>query len=146
MWLGQQRGYLTDWFTQRWVEYTGRRLNPSEVLWLGGPIGNTKKIGKESVTEIAEHEGLILDNSSERRGLLTRFDCLDGPEFTSQNVTSAVGEFYENTASYEMNAWAQWCGLFKPFGLLLALIFSRRLQQLNVPLSGLDVSGTPSTS
>ena len=34
----------------------------------------------------------------------------------------------------------QWNGLFRPFGGLLAILFSRRLQQLNVPLSGLDTS------
>lgn len=140
MWLGQQRGYSTDWFTQRWVEYTGRRLNQEELLWLNGPTGNTKRIGKESVTEIAEHDDLVLDRETDHRGLLTRFGSLDGPEFSSQQVAKEVGEFYEQTSLYEMNAWAQWCGLFKPFGLLLALIFSRRLQQLNVPLSGLDTS------
>ena len=122
------------------MEYTGRRLNPSEALWLDGPIGNTKKIGKESVTEIAASDDLVLDKESDQRGLLSRFDCLDGSDFSSQGVAKEVAEFYEQTSSYEMNAWAQWCGFFKPFGLLLALIFSRRLQQLNVPLSGLDTS------
>ena len=48
--------------------------------------------------------------------------------------------FYEQTSNYELDAWAQWCGAFRPFGSLLALLFSRRLQQLNVPLSGLDTS------
>jgi hypothetical protein len=36
--------------------------------------------------------------------------------------------------------WSQWCGVFRPFGWTLAILFSRRLQQLNVPLSGLDTS------
>jgi hypothetical protein len=36
--------------------------------------------------------------------------------------------------------WAEWCGGFRPFGSLLAMVFSRRLQQLNVPLSPLDTS------
>jgi hypothetical protein len=34
----------------------------------------------------------------------------------------------------------EWCNAFRPFGALLAFIFSRRLQQLNVPLSALDTS------
>ena len=34
--------------------------------------------------------------------------------------------------------WSEWCGAFRPFGGALAAIFSRRLQQLNVPLSALD--------
>ena len=44
------------------------------------------------------------------------------------------------TAAYELDSWAEWCGAFRPFGRLLALLFSRRLQQLNVPLTGLDTS------
>jgi hypothetical protein len=140
MWLGQQRGYSTDWFTQRWVEYTGRRLDQAEALWLEGPVGNTKKIGKESVAEIAEQGDLLIDRDSDPRGLLTRFNLLDGSDFSSQAVAKEVAEFYEHTSMYEMNTWAHWCGFFKPFGVLLALIFSRRLQQLNVPLTGLDTS------
>src|SRR5262249_44202799 len=48
--------------------------------------------------------------------------------------------FYEQTAAYKLDAWSEWCGFFRPFGWLLAVLFSRRLQQLNVPLSGLDTS------
>jgi hypothetical protein len=36
--------------------------------------------------------------------------------------------------------WSEWCGWFKAFGWVLARLFSRRLQQLNVPLSNLDTS------
>jgi hypothetical protein len=47
-----------------------------------------------------------------------------------------------NTASpiYNLDAWGESSGKFKPFGRLLAVLFSRRLQQLIVPLSGLDTS------
>jgi hypothetical protein len=55
-------------------------------------------------------------------------------------VSKGVRHFYEHTAAYELDAWSEWCGAFKPFGWLLAVLFSRRLQQLNVPLSGLDTS------
>jgi hypothetical protein len=65
------------------------------------------------------------------------FDPIAGDALS---VHACVARFYERTATYELDAWAQWCGLFKPFGWLLAVLFSRRLQQLNVPLSGLDTS------
>jgi hypothetical protein len=51
-----------------------------------------------------------------------------------------VIDFYEHTADYELEAWFEWSGAFRPFGRGLARIFSRRLQQLNVPLSGLETS------
>lgn len=55
-------------------------------------------------------------------------------------VAPEVVNFYEETSRYELEAWSEWCGLFRPFGWLLAVLFSRRLQQLNVPLSSLDTS------
>ena len=122
------------------VEYTGRRLTEADVAWLSGPVGNTSLIGRKSVEEVAVHEDLIIDRHTDIRGLITSFNRLDGPAFSSANVSKRVAEFYEKTSLYEMNAWAHWCGFFKPFGVLLALIFSRRLQQLNVPLTGLDTS------
>lgn len=50
----------------------------------------------------------------------------------------AIAAFYERTSDYDIDVWSHWCGAFRPFGGVLAALFSRRLQQLNVPLSGLD--------
>jgi len=140
MWLGQSRGYLTDWITRRWVEITGKPVRDDDACWLDGPIGNTTRIGKESVAEIAASEGLAIDGTTEPRGLLERFAALGSAAFASEKVHPEVAAFYEQTSRYEMDACAHWCGFFQPFGVLLAFIFSRRLQQLNVPLSGLDTS------
>ena len=38
IWLGSKRGYVTDWFTQRWVQFTGRRVCLTAQPWLAGPI------------------------------------------------------------------------------------------------------------
>ncbi len=53
-------------------------------------------------------------------------------------VHPAVAAFYERTSEYHMDCWSEWSSVYRPFGCLLARIFSRRLQQLNVPLTGLD--------
>ncbi len=74
------------------------------------------------------------------RGLLRSLDELGGPHFDPSRVHPEVRRFYEETSEYELDVWAEWCGLFKPFGRLVATLFSRRLQQLNVPLSALDTS------
>ncbi|HTV21525.1 MAG TPA: hypothetical protein VMG12_22710, partial [Polyangiaceae bacterium] len=42
------------------------------------------------------------------------------------------------TSDYDFDAHSEWSGLFRPFGGALSSIFSKRLQQLNVPLSALD--------
>jgi len=140
IWLGSKRGYATDWVTQRWVEATGRRTSLVEAPWLAGPVGDTRRIGGECFRDIAAREGLSLQDGPGARGLLPQLGVLDGPGLRTAGVAGGVRHFYEHTGAYELDAWAEWCGAFRPFGFLLAVLFSRRLQQLNVPLSGLDTS------
>jgi hypothetical protein len=42
MWLGERRGNLIDWLTQRWVCATGRRVDLAAEPWLAGPVGQTR--------------------------------------------------------------------------------------------------------
>src|SRR5260370_39461796 len=74
------------------------------------------------------------------RGLVQDFSELEGSSHELDSVGNGVKQFYERTSEYELDAWSEWCGLFRPFGQALAVLFSRRLQQLNVPLSSLDTS------
>jgi hypothetical protein len=130
-----------DWITQRWVQFTGRKIDLQQDKWLDGPIGNPVEIGMNYFDVLAAELGLEVRRGPAPRGLLARFDDLGGVDFDTANVASSVKHFYEQTSEYDVDAWAEWSGLFKPFGRLLALLFSRRLQQLNVPLSALDTSG-----
>jgi hypothetical protein len=140
IWLGAKRGYLTDWFTQRWVQYTGRSIALAENPWLAGLAASTSGIGPDYFTSLAKSQGAELHRSGAPSGILPDFNALHGPSFQAALVHPGVQDFYEQTSDYELDAWAHWCGFFRPFGWLLAVIFSRRLQQLNVPLSGLDTS------
>lgn len=139
MWLGSTRGYFSDWITQRWVQATGRRVDFSRELWLRGPVGRTLGIGENFAQELAEQHDLEVCTRA-NSGLIDKFAELKSNSFHPHRVDPRVADFYERTGSYEIDAWAQWNGVFRPFGGLLALLFSRRLQQLNVPLSGLDTS------
>ncbi len=141
IWLGNKRGYLSDWVTQRWVRFTGRRVNLTSDSWLAGPIAPVRGIGADYFSSLAGAEGLRLQQSGHAKGVISDFGRLKGASFQPHNVHPQVIRFYEETSAYELDAWAEWCGLFRPFGWLLAVLFSRRLQQLNVPLSGLDTSG-----
>ncbi len=138
-------GALTDLATQRWVMLTGRRADSSEAAWLDGPVGEPDGIGGGFFDRWAAQHGLVVDRSADRRGLLPDLNALAGPDFDPRRVDPDVRRFYERTSEYELEAWSEWCGPFRPFGWALARIFSRRLQQLNVPLSPLDTSrGTDS--
>jgi hypothetical protein len=137
MWLGPKRGNLTDWTTQLWVKTTGTLTNLRLSPWLDGPIGEPTGIGVGFFEDFAAEHGLLVQTGT---GLIKNFADLRGPDFKAADIASEVRLFYENTTEYKLDAWSEWCGFFRPFGYLLAQIFSRRLQQLNVPLSGLDTS------
>lgn len=104
-----------------------------------GPVGSTSGIGERFVDDLAAQQGRVIRSGS-NLGIVGDFSKLRSKSFDPERVESRVATFYERTGNYEIDAWAQWHGFFRPFGGLLAGIFSRRLQQLNVPLSGLDTS------
>lgn len=141
----QGEGALADWVTQQWARATGRRVDLASHPWLRGPIAPPSGIGSDFFERWALGSGLRVRADGAARGLLPDFNLLRGPSFDPAAVDARVRDFYERTSEYELEAWSEWCGAFRPFGRLLAVIFSRRLQQLNVPLDPLDTSlGTTS--
>lgn len=140
LWLGEKRGFFLDWITQRWVQATGKRLPLATAPWLAGPVGSTRRIGPASLEAIARQDGLTVRRGHKPMGILPCFGQLRGPSFDPAAVDSRVRAFYERTSAYELDVWAEWSGFFRPLGRLLAVLFSRRLQQLNVPLSSLETS------
>lgn len=140
MWLGRRRGHLIDWSTQRWVEWTGRRVELKDAPWLTGPVGSTDMIGVDFFERLASAEGLRVERHRTGKGLLPSFSALAGPSFDPTRVDPAVVDFYERAVEFEIDVWSEWSGFFRPFGAAVAAIFSRRLEQLNLPLSPLDTS------
>lgn len=139
-WLGRRRGHLGDWATQRWVRATGRPVSVEEHPWLDAISGDTDVIGTDFFARIATREGLVVARDGAPRGLVPDLSALEGPGCSTRDLDPAVVDFYERTSEYNFDVWSEWSGAFRPFGRLLAALFSRRLQQLNVPLSPLDTS------
>jgi hypothetical protein len=133
-WLGRTRGHLSDWVTQRWVQVTGRSVRLDAERWLAGPMGTTERIGDDFFDSYAQRIGAGVRGGA---ALMPAFSALDGPGFDASKVDPRVRDFYENTARYELDVESRWSRLFRPFGALLAMLFSRRLEQLNVPLDAL---------
>lgn len=136
--LTEGRGRLSDWVTQRWVQHTGRRVRWAEHPWLEAPVGDVDVIGTGFFERFAARHDLVVRRDGGSRGLLDRFDDLAGPRCAVERIDPGIRHFYEHTSEYGLDAWSEWCGFYRPFGGLLAALFSRRLQQLNLPLSPLD--------
>lgn len=132
------RGRWVDRSTQAWVRATGRAVTWCEHPWLEGPVGDVDVIGTDFFQRWAERRGGRVEEGGGACGLLDDFALLEGPGCRPSEVDPEVARFYEQTSEFDFDVWSRWCGPFRPFGALLAWVFSRRLQQLNVPLSPLD--------
>ena len=131
---------LQDAITQFWVKTTGRRINPSDHKWLVGPIGNTDIIQDKFIYELAEAEDLKVENNLPNFGLLDQIEQIGIDNGEKEKLNKKVLDFYENTSNYDVEIWSEWKGFFKPFGRLLSILFSKRLQQLNLPLNSIDAA------
>jgi hypothetical protein len=138
--INKRAGHVQDWITQVWVKATGRRFHPDQAGWLVGPIGDTDIIGDKFIQELASKERLEIRKNEAGGGLMESFDELELTPEEKQLLHPKVIDFYERTANYHFEVWSEWCGFFRPFGWLLSVIFSKRLQQLNLPLSALDAA------
>lgn len=136
--ISQKKGHFQDWITQVWVKATGRRINPANSAWLSGPIGDVDIIKDKFINTIAQKDNLEIISNEPNIGLLDSFDALNLSKIEKNQISYQIIDFYEKTSNYHFEVWSEWRGLFKPFGWLLSVIFSKRLQQLNLPLSALD--------
>ena len=121
-----------DRLTQRWVQATGRPVDLAELAWLDGPWGGVSAVGSGWVSREADRLGASL-RSDGVQGLFADMSVLDGDGFRSAELRSEVVDFYEQTSSYTMTVTSQWSRLARPFGWIIARVFSRRLDQLNLP-------------
>ncbi|MEQ9264381.1 MAG: hypothetical protein RLN81_04125, partial [Balneolaceae bacterium] len=131
---------IQDKITQIWVKATGRKIDSSDFEWLIGPTGATDIIGDKFILELADKEDLEIQKSIPNTGLLEQIEEIGVSDKEKKLLNARVADFYENTSNYDFEVWSEWKGLFKPFGKLLSVFFSRRLQQLNLPLSSIDTA------
>ncbi|HRJ70874.1 MAG TPA: hypothetical protein PLS03_01545 [Terrimicrobiaceae bacterium] len=126
-----------DWLTQAWHIAAGRRLDPVADAWLLGPIGEIGGIADRFVDKLAEREGLSIQRSEPGSGLLEGFDAFPG---VREAVHPAIDQFYRHTSDYDFDVWSEWQPAFGGLGSLVARIFTRRIQQLNLPRRPLDTA------
>ena len=104
IWLGEQRGCLTDWLTQRWVIATGRKIFLTEYPWLEGPIGKTRRIGSDFFVNYARENDATIQPGD---GILPSIDALRSESNDTKRIEPLVREFYEHTRNYDKSDSAQ---------------------------------------
>ncbi|AFL79780.1 hypothetical protein Aeqsu_0259 [Aequorivita sublithincola DSM 14238] len=123
-----------DWITQKWVILFGNKIDAEEHKWLIGPFGSTNGIGLKFIQQLAKKEHLVIDKHKKDRGLIQSINQLKLSENELEALSQSVIDFYENTSNYDLDLKVKWNPFFKGFGFLIKIIFSNRIEQLNVPI------------
>jgi hypothetical protein len=132
-------GACGELFIDGLIRVCGRRYAPREVTWLLGPVGGAT-IGERPYEEIARAEHLSIERLATTGGLLPDFAVLAGPSFDPGRVDEKIRDFYENTARYRLDTWSTVHFPARIALWLLVTTISRRVQQLDLPLDGLDTA------
>src|SRR5690606_6867728 len=140
MGIAHKKQNFQDWITQQWVILFGRKIDEKENDWLLGPFGNTNGIGLRFINQLAVKEQLIIDKNQKDKGLIQSINQLDLSENDLNVLSKDVIDFYENTTNYDFDLKVKWNPFFKTFGRLLKLLFSNRIEQLNVPIENITDS------
>ncbi len=122
-----------DWFTQQWVILWGRKFDPNDHPWIIGPFGGLAGIGVAFAEELAEKEGLAIVRGGRSQGIIPSVAMLGLSDTDLNRLSQEVVQFYENTTDYDLDLSVKWNPFFRPFGILTNRLFSKRINQLNVP-------------
>jgi len=122
-----------------WVRLTGRLVRRSDAPWLAGPLGGRERIGTCIYERVARTEGLLI-HTPPNAGLLEHFNVLRGPNFDPDAVHPDIRHFYEHAAEYQLDVWSEVSLIGRFFLWLLVEFISRRMDQLNFPISSLEVA------
>src|SRR5712671_2324353 len=122
-----------------WVQLTGKLVRKSEAPWLAGPLGGRERIGTSIYERVAKAEGLLIRTPPDA-GLLEHFNVLRGPNFNPDAVHPDIRHFYEHAAEYQLDVWSEVSLVGQLFLWLLVEFISRRMDQLNFPISSLEVA------
>ena len=121
------------------VRLIGRRVTREEAPWLNCPMGTSKLIGADFYHQLAIDEQLKI--ADEPAGLLTDFSLLKGEGFDPTQVRQEIHEFYERTSEFRLEAWSEAPLFTRMFLWVLTRFVSRRMNQLNFPVSSLELAG-----
>src|SRR5690606_16510886 len=126
--------------TQQWVIPFRHKINKSRKKWTLGPIGELNGIRLKFIKQLANQEHLAIDHKNNGKGLIQSIHQLNLSEQEMDVLSGNVIDFYQNTADYELKLKVKWNPSFIIFGLLLRVIFSKRIEQLNVPIRNIENS------
>jgi hypothetical protein len=144
-WLNDAFGRVAASGIRLWVRLTGKRVTKSAAPWLQCPMGPPGRIGAEFYELLARREDLCIQPATDA-GLLASFDALKSSGFDPAAVHPAIRDFYEHTSCYHLEAWSEAGSWTRVFLWALTRYVSRPMDQLNFPVSSLELAGGMSST
>jgi len=132
-------GRLLEVIIECIVIVLGRRVSRAEAPWLDTPLGGSVTIGAGIYERIAQEEQLEIRVVPDA-GLIADFDTLRGPNFNPSLVHPRIRHFYEHASQYQLEAWSEVALIGQFFLWLLVEFISQRMDQLNFPISPLEMA------
>jgi hypothetical protein len=141
LWAGMRSaiGFCLEWGIEILVRTTGKRVAKEEAPWLSCFLGQPGRIGTGIYERIAAEAGLRIDVPPDA-GLIPDFNALRGPSFNPYTIRPEIRDFYEHAAQYHLEVWSEVSLAGRFFLWLLVEFISRRMDQLNFPISSLEVA------
>jgi hypothetical protein len=132
-------GVLLQFCIEWLVRLTGCTVEHADAPWLDCVLGKPGLIGSGIYQKIADEQGLDLSTPPDA-GLIPDFGALRGPSFDPDAVHPRIRHFYEHAALYHLEVWSEVYFAGKFVLWLLVEFISRRMNQLNFPISSLEVA------
>jgi hypothetical protein len=132
-------GFCLEWGIELLVRASGKTVQQADAPWLSCFLGRPGRIGTAIYERIAAEAGLRI-GVPEDAGLIPDFNALLGPSFNPQAIRYEIRHFYEHAAQYQLEVWSEVSLMGRFFLWLLIEFVSRRMDQLNFPISSLEVS------
>jgi hypothetical protein len=132
-------GISLEWGIELLVRLTGKRVPKIDAPWLSCFLGSPGRIGTGIYERIAGEAGLKIE-VPEDAGLIPDFNALRGPSFNPYAIRAEIRHFYEHAAQYQLEVWSEVSLTGRFFLWLLVEFISRRMDQLNFPISSLEVA------
>jgi len=138
-WFYNLVAFFLEGGIQAWIHLTGKRIAKKDAPWLSCPLGKSGPIGTAIYERIAREEHLEILAAPDA-GLISDFGALRGPSFDPSAVHPSIRHFYEHAAQYHLEVWTEVSLRGRFFLWLLVEFISRRMDQLNFPISSLEVA------
>ena len=137
--LSRAVGLVLQFCIEWLVRITGRTVEKSSAPWLDCVLGKPGLIGAGVYQQVAEAQKLEVSMPSDA-GLIPDFSLLRGPSFDPDKVNLKIRHFYEHAALYHLEVWSEVYFAGKFVLWLLVEFISRRMNQLNFPISSMEVA------